>query len=213
MSSGVYKRILNFTTEFLRKNINTKNKAIVFDLDDTLVNTRSKNSPSFVPTIGMVEMYDRIPEMVELLKRAKIMGYSIFIITARTPNSEFIVVQNLQEKIPEILPLIDNIFASPIPIAGNIEEFKKFKAVLRRNLELIDLNAAKTINSWQLYNLNLRLPFKNTLNIVLTIGDQPFDIAHMSHYGLLLPRPERNPTEAFLYKRVDNNHDDFVERI
>jgi len=198
---NVYRRVLESVTELLRDNKDVPNKTIVFDLDDTLVNSRS-SSPGHVPFIGWVEFYDRIPEMVELLKRAKTMGYNIIIITARPPQTEFVALENLKEKIPEIVPLVDTIYASPIPLSGDIEKFKQFKAILRRNLEQIDLKSAKLLTSWDLYNLELHknFPKKDRLNIVLTIGDQPYDLSEMSNFGVLLPRPER-PNIAYLYQR------------
>jgi len=214
MNSDVYKRVLDTTTELLRDNIKVKNKTVVFDLDDTIINSRS-SSNHHVPMVGTVTFYDRIPDMVELLKRAKTMGYIVIIITARPPGTEFIAVENLKEKIPEILPMIDGIYASPIPLSGDIERFRQFKYVLRNNLELIDLKSVRSITSWQLYNLELRKNFdKNVrLNIVLTIGDQPHDLMGMSNYGILLPRPERDPDHAYLYQKSYVNSKKLVNEV
>jgi len=199
---NVYRRVLDTTTKLLRDNVDVKNRAVVFDLDDTIINTNLRSEFN-VPMVGMVEFYDRIPEMVELVKRVKAMGYIVIIITARPPGTEYIAIQNLKEKVPEILPMIDMVFASPIPLSGDIERFRQFKAVLRRNLEQIDLKSAKQMNSWQLYTLELYKQFKkeDRINIVLTIGDQPHDIGLMSNYGILLPRRERDPHHAYLYQR------------
>jgi histidinol phosphatase-like enzyme len=200
---NVYRRVLETTTKLLRDNINVENRTIVFDLDDTIIDTNLR-SDHHVPMVGMVEFYDRIPEMVELVKRAKVMGYIIIIITARPPGTEYIAIENLKEKIPEIIPLIDKIYASPIPLSGDIERFKQFKAVLRNKLEQLDLKSVKQLNSWQLYTLELYKQFKqeDRINIVLTIGDQPHDIARMSNYGILLPRRERDPHHAYLYQKT-----------
>lgn len=211
-AANVFKRVLEFGTELLRENSDVSNKVVVFDFDDTIVDTRVY-TPSYVPGIGMVEFFHKIFEMVELLKRAKTMGYAIFIITARIPDSEHIVWQNIKERLPEIIPYVDNIFASPITMTEDLEAFKRFKAVLRRNLEFIDLNTARKTNSKQLYNMELIKPFKNTLNIVLTIGDQPYDISNMSHYGILLPRPERDPEHAFLFSPNYPFHDICLRKI
>lgn len=201
--NNVYGRVLEFGTELLRDHAGVPNRTVVFDFDDTLVNTRN-SFPGEVPIVGGVEFYKAIPEMMELMRRAKVMGYNIFIITARPPSTEFIVTLNLESIVPkETIDCLDNIFASPFPMSADIEKFRNFKSVLRTNLEKIDMKSASVINSWQLYNLELEkeFPKKNRLNIVLTIGDQPPDIEKMSNYGILLPRPERNPETAYLYQK------------
>lgn len=215
----VYSRVLDFTTELLREHSGIPNRTVVFDFDDTLVNTRDSFSAQ-VPGVGNIEFYKEIPEMMELMRRAKVMGYNIFIITARPPTTEFIVTSNLKSIVPQkTIQCIDNIFASPIPLSGDIEKFRKFKTVLRKNLQKIDTKSACTINSWQLYTLDLvkEFPKKDRLNIILTIGDQPHDIANMSNYGILLPRPERNPDTAYLhqkcYLRLGTDHDICLQAI
>lgn len=212
---NVYRRVYERAAKLLEENKVVPNRTVVFDFDDTLVNTRF-DIPSYEPNMGIsLFIYEPIPDMVQLLILAKRLGYNVIIITARMPNFEFSVVHNIKQKIPELLNnKIDAVYSSPIPMTGDIEKFKQFKSVLRHHLQQIDLKTAQKISSRDLYHGRFIRAVRNKLNIVLTIGDQPHDIANMSMFGILLPRPERNPNmEAYLYRRKNIQQEECLELI
>jgi len=159
------------TYEFIKRKplLNLVSKTIVFDVDDTLLYSKSKS-----------KYLKPLEPVAKLLNNAKKLGYIIVIITARPPSSLELTVENLKKI--NVHP--DAIFTSLY--WGQPD----FKHVMRKNLEYIDRDVLKTITSEELLNIDKPLKLPMDLKLVLTVGDQWQDVENMKNVlGLKLPEP------------------------
>lgn len=176
------------------------NRTVVFDLDDTIFNTKTENP---------------ITSMCNLVIKAQTMGYHIIILTARPPQDRHVVdsiIKSMNSKRKWSPPMkFDNIFTAPFWITDtNITPpmWKLFKSIYRNNLSNMDIKSVRKINAKnpndlkKLYNNTISKsvgPMNKRLNIILTIGDQPQDIMNTKFYGLLLRRSDRSYKDEGLY--------------
>ena len=119
-----------WASKILKDNENVPNRAIVFDLDDTLVNTSICIDNKYFPAIQPI---------VDLAHLAKKLGYYVIIITARQTLDKDRVLENLKLLNIEV----DAVFLYPFNVSffgftkEERERFVKFKPLFRYNLEKI----------------------------------------------------------------------------
>ena len=128
------------------------NQAVVFDIDDTLISSRTDRC---------------IPNVCDLYNKCLHKGYSVYIITARpgTPYAMNFTVQQLQQ--------------------CGIKGYKKiyFRPPYDLNVPLYKKNARKCIPE----------------NVVMSVGDQPWDIGEHGGAGLLVrPSPQEQSYPAMI---------------
>lgn len=184
---GIYidylKKIKIYCIKYLKKNKNVKNKAIVIDFDDTVVWTRPHNPFPIVfkntSNFGKVFSFPDLEPMISVVKTAKKLGYYIFIITSRPPSSLLSTIHNCYKS---NLPF-DAIFTSSF-----LREHPIFKTSLRKLIEehnpkeLIGLTTFKLLSKTKSKNKT------NTTNIVMSIGDNWYDIVNGNKcVGIKLP--------------------------
>jgi hypothetical protein len=181
-----YNSTKNWASKILQDNKDVPNRAIVFDLDDTLVNTNICIDNTYFPPIQPI---------VDLAHLAKELGYYIILITARPSFDRSRVLKNL-----ELINLeADGVFLYPLLYPNNIESnpielerFLKFKPLFRSNLEKLGIDSVRGISSHDLYHMSPdQIEANEHLDIVMTIGDQPWDVSETNRYGILLPGRNR----------------------
>ena len=129
----------------------------------------------------------------------KKLGYYVILITARPTFDRERVLGNL-----ELIGVdADAVFLYPFPIGLKFtrQEYLrlvKFKPLFRSNLEKLNIESVREITSDELYHLDSEkisefsdLEKADKLNIVMTIGDQEYDISETKTYGILLPAKNR----------------------
>jgi predicted secreted acid phosphatase len=193
-----YKSTKIWASKILRDNKDVPNRAIVFDLDDTLVDTNICIDNTYFPPIQPI---------VDLSHLAKELGYYIILITARPTLDRSIVLENL--KLIDVDA--DGVFLYPFHIS--IENFTpkerirffKFKPLFRANLEKLSIDRVRKISSDDLHNLSPhQIEASEHLDIVMTIGDQPYDISETKRYGILLPGKNRCGFENIVKHYLNN---------
>lgn len=181
-----YNIIKIWASKKLEANKHVPNRTIVFDLDDTLINTNICINNTYFP---------HIKRMVELAWYAKRLGYYIIIITARPKFDKKRVLENL-----ELIGVeADAVFLCPFDIyytqytKEEIIKILQFKPFFRANLEKLDIDIISEMTSDELYYLDpYSIESPDHINIVMTIGDQPHDISECKMYGILLPSKNRD---------------------
>lgn len=197
---GIYirylKKIADFCINFLKKEENLKipNRAITLDFDDTLVWTRPHNpiKMKFKSTnrYGTVFYFPELFPMTSFVKKAKKLGYYIFIITSRPPSAVLSTMYNAEKiKIP-----YDGILTSSF-----YGEHPLFKSKLRRIIEKHTPEEIKGLNTFQLLSKKVKhheFPTK----IVLSIGDNWYDIYDgVTETGIKLPAV--NDFNSYVYHK------------
>ena len=119
----------------------SSNQAIVFDIDDTLIDSTT---------------YKLIPRVFSLYEYCRNKGYNIYIITAR-PHISYVIQITLRQ-------------LQYLGITGykNIA----FRPPLELNVYLYKLNARKAIKD----------------NIIMSVGDQNWDMGQYGGYGILVKK-------------------------
>ena len=195
---GIYikylKKISKYCINFITKKENMKipNRAIALDFDDTLVWTKP-HSPiqlKFKSTskYGTVFHFPELSPMTSLVKRAKKLGYYIFIITSRPPSAILSTIYNIEKYGVPYDGILTSSFYGEHPI---------FKSKLRRIIEKHHPDEIKGLNTFQLLskkNKKIKFPTK----IVLSIGDNWYDIYDgITETGIKLPSP--NDFNSYVY--------------
>ena len=199
-NEGYYIECLNKVKDecigFLKKKSfsNLQGKAIVIDFDDTVGFTsphrRINGQNVFDPMFGEVIHYPGIIPMIELVKKARKLGYYIIVITARAPSMLYDTISNLN--LFGINP--DAIFTSCF-----WGQPSSFKAIMRNNMEKLTLEKLTQLNSEQLYSGSYGSNSIFNIKIVMTIGDQWHDVNGQKNVlGVKLPDPN-NMNSYFWY--------------
>lgn len=174
-------RILSIISSFPITNI--REKAIIFDFDDTLCYTRPYNP--VCPKIKrkrnkFYQYYKPIKEMLSVIKQAKELGYYIIVLTSRSPSMANDTLLNCEDF--GFKP--DLIFTSCYWGQSSV-----FKNKMRKNIDNIDMKKLRKMTSVDLYNHDISLNLLK-VNVVMSIGDKWYDIDnHEDTIGIKLPDP------------------------
>lgn len=169
------KKIEREAGSFLKKKIfkGLPGKALVMDIDDTLVWTGTENVNGMFPGLN---------PMVNLAKLAKRLGYHLIVITARGPFMLDKSIENLNAL--GVYP--DKVFTSLW-----YGQDQSFKAVMRKNLENNTINSVKNMSNEDLFNGkigNIWSPYN--IKVVMSVGDRWGDIDNQNNVlGVKLPEP------------------------
>jgi hypothetical protein len=198
--NGIYikylKKISNYCKKIIKleKNMKIKNRAIALDFDDTLVWTKphspTKLNFKYTSRYGTVFCFPQLFPIVSFVKKAKQLGYYIFIITSRPPSAILSTIYNIEKfKIPYDAILTSSFYG----------EHPIFKSKLRRLIETHDPKEIKGLNTFQLLSKKKR-KIKFPTKIVLTIGDNWYDIYDgVTETGIKLPSP--NDFNSYVYHK------------
>jgi|694.fasta_scaffold00964_36 hypothetical protein len=197
---GIYVNYLEKVSNYILKHVTKKeikdieNKAAIFDFDDTIVWTRPYNpaKPKYTKSgeFGNVFYYPPLYPIVNLIRELKKLGFWIFIITSRPPNSVLSIKYNLKKyNVPW-----DSIFTSNF--SG---EHLIFKSRIRKIIESYSPEDIRGLNTFQLLTKSRsRYTDNRTTNIVVSIGDNWYDIYEGNNdIGIKLPCP--GDLNAYVY--------------
>lgn len=191
------KRVSKDALKFLKRpELNSiVGKTIIVDIDDTLVYTREnqinpKKEYENHPKYGKVIHYKPIKPIVNLIKKASKLGYTIIVITARPPQG----YQNSLTNLHRIGIYPDALFTSLF-----WKQDPSFKAIMRNKIEHLKLKEIKKMSSSDLFNCKPKIK-KNLLNlkIIMTIGDKWPDVTDMDN-TLGLKLPEESDMNAYYW--------------
>lgn len=166
---SVMHRIHKHTLDVISKNkfLNIPKRVIVFDIDDTLLDTNTDSKKEYL---------EPIPHIVDIFHKAKNLGYITVVITARPPESLDISHKNLA---------IYNMYPDRIITSQFFGQNQDFKRVLRKNLEFYNPDEIKHLPSDIFFDKPTHISTDN-VTIVLTIGDRWTDVLG-SKLGIKLP--------------------------
>ena len=161
---NVYNRVFNYVNTYLENLPKMVNQTVIFDIDDTLVDTSR-----IIFQSDNIVLFDQIEPIVQLCKRCKQLGYKIIILTARYKEAIMSSIQNLN---------LFHIQYDEIYHNDNKEEpsFKiQFKKELMRENNIVlcigdQLTDIKGVDN----SLGIKLPCKKNINAYFTYNNVNF---------------------------------------
>lgn len=133
--------VANQATAILRRITRPPNASIVFDIDDTLIDSKSNT-----PIVPVVNLYHKAREM----------GYIPFIVTNRAGGHDYYTNYQLEK----------------MGIVG-------YKTIYFRRPREIDF--------WGTKRAARKHITEQGYNIVMSVGDKPWDIGDYGGYGIIIP--------------------------